>query len=611
MLKRMKTKVVFNKDSFYVSQLKEGYMLRYLGDDKFRVEKTGYPYPDTPLPSQKMADILLEWLGVFEEISVADLASIFSTIYCTESYDFNKDALRRVIVNKSVGAAGEFDDFSVFFECKFYSIYYIPNAGESKAFKYMLDNDMHCVSYRTDGSVFVLHFHKRIQHIQLGKGVPAESIEAYKDFKKQFKLVNYMTTVEMKRYLDALYDKLSLIKIPMKALNPYLSDESLFCIPHQNNPRSIQYVFDNINYNLWNKLGLRDLFFKSESLKSSPVKTVLEEIFGFNVFYDLDDEHGLFNNQLSCNISMYCCLYLHTSVVEEKVEYSWRISSIVHQIISIVGSGKSCKYSAGVVDGNVNLLASPYLWLYYQNRMFPAVAEGVLKPQILFGGTADNKQLLKSDKYGVRYAVNLGNYIRDLVSPFENKLYQYFLVYKLSILTNFETLEGGHTKFSYRNVLKTFIPNFDKKVLMGEIFETDFMELIGTHYGVSVPDNYNSDCLPSILDNALDEVDYFTEEEKDFIWFLTAFYRSASGNRSTKALRVAIYDMGTDPKSVTAYIPQFDENFLRIMEPVLKMFTLVFTCNNLEYARTMLEKFDFRYEYKDGSFLMVFEKKGE
>lgn len=594
--------VNFDKDCFFVSQLKKGYMLEKYDVDSFRVIKTGYPYPDTPMLSQDMVNSLVAWLGINREVSVIELASYFDSFYDIETLNLSKSELKSIIENRSIGVLGSYTGFSTFFSCQFFSIYYIDDLASSQAFdclKEHLDLPFSDLSEHRTG--FVLHYHKGKQKVKLGLGTPAEEVDCYKKFRYVFERVALLPSEVMSNYLDTLYTLLPTLKLTTSMLNPCSTVESfVFKQLHSFDVDALMQTFNSLYSSVISILGLHTLCYKSRVLLVSPVRTTFESIWGYNIFYDLTMPHELARSSFF-NIGLLCSLYSCTKNQSLRNEYKIKLTDFIDKAVKILISTGYYETTADVMDGDVVILHSPHVyWFYYRNR---TAINGFLDRGIfVLDADSDKRCIIKSDKFGVKYAENLGYILRDYLSPFENKLFQYFLM--SFVVYDIKGVRLGHTEFSLRNVLKTFIPAFDRKVLFGGITETDFSDIFTRRYRVPAP---NTTALPIILDNALDETSIFEEYEKSFIEYILYLKRSVIKGKPYTVL--CYLCEGTSLSHLEdAYKPYFSAEQLERFSVVFKMYALALLYSECDVI-TLLKDCQYNFSYSEDTFTMEFKEK--
>lgn len=595
--------VNFDKDCFFVSQLKKGYMLEKYDKDSFRVIKTGYPYPDTPMLSQDMVNSLITWLGISREVSVTELAGYFDSFYDIETLNLSTDELRSIIENKSIGVLGSCTGFSNFFSCQFFSIYYIDDLASSQAFDCLKEHlDLHFSDFSNHKQGLVLHFHKSKQKVKLGLGTPAEEVDGYKKFRYVFERIALLPPEVMSSYLDTLYTLLPTLKLTLSMLNPCSTVESfMFREVFSFEVNVLMQTFNSLYSSIISILGLHTLCFKSKTLLVSPVRTAMESIWGYNVFYDITEPHELAKSSFF-NIGLLCSLYSCTESQSLRNEYKGKLTDFIDRAVKVLVSTGHYRTYEDTIDGDVVVLHSPHIyWFYCRNK---ATINGFLDRGIfVLKADSEHRGLIKSDKFGVKYAENLGYILRDYVSPFENKLFQYFLM-SFSV---YDRGDGkyGHTEFSLRNVLKTFIPAFDRKVLLGGIPETDFKSIFMRRYHLSPP---TITALPLILDNALDETSVFEEYEKSFIEYILYLDHSVI-KKKPYTIFCNLCSADSFSHLEDAYKPCFSAEQLKRFSTVFKMFALALLYSELDDLSILLKDYQYNFSYSEGTFTMEFKEK--
>lgn len=595
--------VNFDKDCFFVSQLKKGYMLEKYDTDSFRVIKTGYPYPDTPMLSQDMVNSLVTWLGINRDVSVTELASYFDSFYDIETLNLSKDELKSIIENKSIGVLGSCTGFSTFFSCQFFSIYYIEDLATSQAFDCLKDHlDLPFSDLDSHRTGFVLHYHKGKQKVKLGLGTPAEEVDCYKKFRYVFEKVALLPPEVMSNYLDTLYTILPNLKLTMSMLNPCSAVESfVFKQIHSFDVNALMQTFNSLYSSVISILGLHTLCYKSRTLLVSPVRTTFELIWGYNIFYDLTMPHELARSSFF-NIGLLCSLYSCTESRSLRNEYKIKLTDFIDRAVKVLVSTGYYETTAGVIDGDVVIMHSPHIyWFYYRNRT--TINEFLDRGVFVLNADSDKRGIIRSDKFGIKYAENLGYILRDYVSPFENKLFQYFLMsFKVY---DIKDVRHGHTEFSLRNVLKTFIPAFDRKVLLGGICETDFKSIFTRCYHVAPP---TMTVLSQMLDNALDETSIFEEYEKSFIEYILYLGHSVIKEKPYAVLCFFCGDTSFRHLE-DVYVPHFSAEQLERFSTVFKMYALALLYSECDDWSALLKDYQYNFSYSDGTFTMEFKEK--
>lgn len=599
--------VNFDTDCFYVSQLKKGYMLRKTGIDKFRVIRTGYPYPDTPMLSQDMVNSLVSWLGIDREVSVAELASYFDPVYDVDPIGLSKDELKSVIENRGVGVLGSYTGFSIFFNCQFFSIYYIDDMENSSAVDRIREKfELTASKGNYWKSGFILHFHKGKQDIKLGVGTPAEEFDIYKKFLYVFEKVALLPADELRNYLDILYSSLPDLKLSVGTLNPYSKVEYFVFKPLRSDSfdsNGLMQTFKSLYSTVASVLGLHTLCYKSRTLTVSPVRTVLEGIWGYNVFSDLSNtlmpQNGEMLRGEYLNISLLCCIISCTDDQSLQREYQAKLKDCVNAAVKALVSKGYFAIDVDVMNGNVVVLYSPHVYWFYSNLMDELTVLGVF----VLRGKSGYRKLINSDKFGVKFAENLGYILSDYVSSFENKLFQYFLM-SFNVF-GINKIREGHTEFSLRNILKTIIPAFDRKVMLGGITETSFDKIFLRHYKTTPPALTK---LPIVLDNALDETSIFEEYEKSFICYLSYLeWRVVNENPYRVACQICD-GWGFDALKDT-YIPSFSSEQLDKFSIVFKLGALALLYSRCDDVSVFLKDYEYSLSYASGVFTMEFKEK--
>ena len=601
--------VNFDTDCFYVSQLKKGCMLRKTGTDKFRIIRTGYPYPDTPMLSQDMVNSLVSWLGIDREVSVAELASYFDPVYDDGTIGLSKDELKSVIENRGVGVLGSYTGFSIFFNCQFFSIYYIDDMVNSSAVAHIREK-FELTKSSSWESGFILHIHKGKQEVKLGIGTPAEEFDIYKKFLYAFEKVALLPADVLRNYLNILYSSLPDLKLSVGTLNPYSKVEYFVfkpLRPDSFDSNGLIQTFKSLYSTVASVLGLHTLCYKSRTLTVSPVRTVLEEFWGYNVFSDLANTLIPQNSEMLrseyLNISLLCCIISCTDDKSLIREYQAKLKDCVNAAVKALVSMGYFEIDVDVMSGNVVVMYSPHVYWFWSNLMDELTVLGVFVLRGKSGGRRSAyRKLINTDKFGVKFAENLGYVLRNYVSSFENKLFQYFLM-SFNVF-GINTIRDGHTEFSLRNILKTMIPAFDRKVMLGGITETSFDKIFLRHYHTTPPALTK---LPIVLDNALDETSVFEEYEKSFICYLANIeWRVVNEKPYRVACQIYEDDFGI-LKDV--YIPSFSSEQLDKFSIVFKLGALALLYSRCDDVSVFLKDYEYSLSYESGVFTVEFKEK--
>lgn len=592
----------------YICQLRDGYMLKEL-DNAYLVEETGYPYQDTELPSQEMFDNLRAELGIKDDAkyTISYLADVLSPYFGVYKM-LSRASLRQVI---ETGSTILRDPYAVFFESKLFSVYYFEHASTSEELHKICGNPNFSGYFGRSTSAFVIHIHKDKKGFQLERPMPSEFFFEFNYFKRFVKETLGVSVQELQEKIDLVCERGDLdcgvfrqsIKKELLLMEQFdISMESDNEKVISDLKQAVEFVLRRIADNT----SLGDLYNLSKE-DDSLVGKVFIEIYGYNMFRRLARKERAGESFYAWMIGLYCYLYSISTTQAEKDNCE---KVLEHQVRGILKSlwVVYAEYSTEIQGDRVVLLGDPYL-----NECLEL---GILDPkharfehELLFMGSRLNKHLRIRSPHEAYYEVSL-DLLDNSISLFERKLFQYFLYCRFwsCVRRRFDDNKAGHTDFSTRNVIKTMVPNLDRLIVMGEISTTDFESLMTQKYAFLREGEFEMDKLPLLLDNALDEVDYFTDEEKSFIAIMPLLKRTLNNDGGDVTISFGLLRPTEDIDGI--YKPRFRSEFLEKIKPVLRVLAAVYSCKSPYRCNEILTKYDVYYAKNSYKFELTFGKRG-
>lgn len=595
----------------YICQLRRGYML-VEEKGKYKIERTGYPYPDTRLSSQEMLNELLEKLEIKQtnsEITISLLADKLEPVF-DNGIVFDKKSLKNCIEGIT------FDErvakgyvYSVFFSSPILSIYYFYN--ETDVEKYLNDFAIKASSFSNtvSGAMLVLHLHVDKNTVKLPEPFSRDKEPNFKIFDNLFKL-NYKVSVEQiesllrnieKQRGSLMKDGLLCLSSPFEdfyAVDCYIQDDKY--ADELNLSVVLQSLFNCVDDSFSFKESVRG-FSKSHLLPS-----VMEEIYGYNIM------RGLTNFVLGLSKGSFVTFYLSCVAFYFEKEpvtkciLKTRIKALVSEMIAQRGID-TLAITVVTTDEGTHIRTLPFVYEVFKNHGENYTTRDKFLTGLLLDGNKDNSSLVKDEDGTWWYDVDLSK-IQKGVSSYENKLFQFFVVVSLNRL-QLDNLELGHTCYSDRNVMKTIVPNFDRLMLMGAIKNINLSSILAALLNISIFTSYSNNKVARILDNALDEVDYFTDEEKSFIMVLPLFLRVREEYDDSTCVRMEILNDDCSAEEIDLFKPRFREGFVEHLEPMLKMITTVSLCASPHKVQQIMFDNNISCDFDGLSFTVSFKKR--
>lgn len=602
----------------YVCQLRNGYMLVRNGIE-YRIKRTGYPYPDTPLPSQAMLDNLIDELGIKQTDTEYTISLLANTLepYFGSSAILRESTLKEIIEN-SIGVVsdGSNDNYSVFFSCKFCSIYYVESINDSKVFQnFIRASNRYYLNTSASRSAFIIHFHDERNKPKLPVETPRDKVQEYTTFSMLFRERFKADIEKVEGYLNLLYSRRSELSIPEEkfklttdleyAEHAYFMQSNDVCEFESN----MRFAFQSIAQRLLEGINLEHLY-RSASAGRGIIKDVVCSIYSYNTVQDTYSEPNQSSGFAFWMLSLYSCVYYFADDNVVRSTLKSRINELLKGIYQYIGLSSS-RLNVEVKDGDVLLLTSPFVYKCFKDKSIEIRKSDMLCSflnWVCLDGDESNKKLINSKEYGTVLAVNFGKILQG-VSAYENKLFQYFLAERLLEVVGKDCYgcKEGHTDFSLRNAMKTILPNYDRLVMMGAIGSTDPRMIASIVYNFSAIGLYSKKKVLQILDNALDETTDFTDEEKSFIFGVSSLVAEVDNYKGDPYVlyRLITNIEHCDPK----LRPNFRKGFVESLEPVFKMSALANICKSPYECNELLEKYTLDYEFNGSRFLVQFHKK--
>lgn len=597
----------------YICQLTDGYMLAQIFPLAYKVVRTGYPYPDTPLPSNVMLEHLKKKINVSDpddRYTIKYLIKVLTPYF--ESDRLLTDKMLKEIIetgilgSKSVLSKNEV--CSVFFDCKFFSIYYvecIENSVLMDRMKTLLEG---AEPEKGWVSVYIIHWHKGKNTIQLPKMMDKHIFETYDSFESLLREEVGVSVHDFKSQLDDLYDSLPKLNTDKVMLIPDYDFEQASCYTCVQS-KNVDSCVRGLVREIMSTIGLLRVFSSEQQYKTIVLKT-LKEVYGYNVLIGIYERNNAIDKMMKWKLVMYCSIY-SVGNAENKKLYGAYIKDLINDLIRTLHLDFSRFNVILDEDENAEILCSPFIYAMAESGIWQERKYNIFQTNLLCNRAISKKDLVKT-KLGVRYAVNLKSLFGDEFSSYERKLLQFFVLarfYSNLGLSIFDMKEG-HTKFSYQNLYKALLKNYERLVLMGEVDEFDDDKCFISYsirYGYRFTMNPSKDYVTELLDVALDETDEFTEEEKSFIMLMPhlIFDIKQEGNK-----QVFIVDM-LSPRErsnrKTVYKTNFRDGFIESIRTVFELFALANICTLPVSMSRVWKSCSRDFSYFDDVFCVIFE----
>lgn len=560
---------------------------------EYRVVYTGYPYPDTVKPQQDMIDDLLRQFHLYRVsrvTSVSQLADILGVLFDKKVVITDKQMKKLLKTGKLPKLEEQKDTgYYVFFDCKFFSVYYIDDIDFSSVFEEIKDQ---CIGTpgNTGGyergvsrKALIFHSHKCKSPKRLGTPNSNKRVHEYEEFVNSFMLKFSYGIEELKNILNQIYDNLEKLDFRYRFLDSTKEEESLFCYPVLNTASdNMRSMGNRIAIAVFSLFEFWDAY-KYKASKGNALRRTFEEIYGYDIF-NMAEERVRYTQIFDLGVS--CCMYQITTG-EERMKYREIAKSLCDDfMVRLDDSGSRFMYT--IKDGDIILYTSPYFGklLEMQN-----LGMGSLYRQ------EDGVGLVNMPNGEKVYALNLGNRVRNVLTGYEYRLYQYFRLRELVIESGRNAPyfdgkriiskhirdgnEAGGTYFSYRGVLKTIKSNFDRLYLMGEYGKLSYQDILEGCYCYTFYKSERPDLYVYALDYAVG--DNFTNEEKSFILMFNCMSKFNSLFSSMR------------PESLA---PDFTEEFIQRLKGVLKIKLLELVYTNEDEVRDCLKNKVFCFVYQ-------------
>lgn len=593
----------------FICQLRNGYMLAE-DNNEYKVVRTGYPYPDTRLSSQAMLNELVEKLQIKKtdyEITISLLADRLEPIFDNDAV-FSEKVFKTILedcIENEREIKGHI--YSVFFSSPFFSIYYFYDSDEAIAYFSGTELTDYTVFFKRTDAAIILHFHVDKNTVKLPEPFDRKKEPVFANFDAIFK-ENYGVSVEQMETMLSSADKHRGSLTKDKLLDLTSPFEGLDCVHSSvENNGSI----DNLNLSF----ALKTIFLTIDTMLSFsdlakinnpgyPVlSSVAKEIFGYNII------RGLFCSELYFDLKLQtfglsCILYYIETDAVTKCILKTRIKSLVKEFIATREVGTlDVKFVS--IDGNIHVRTFPYAYEIFQHGNFNSIGCISFQTNLLLGGDTTNKCIVEDEDGLCWYDIDLSRVLKG-VSSYENKLFQFWVAIFVQEF-NVNKLELGHTEYSVRNVIKTMVPNFDRLLLMGAFNETTPNGVLVSRYNVSLFETYDRDKVVRVLDDALDEENFFTDIEKSFIMALYTFMKSIETDNGVTTVRITLLVKHSEYMELLK--PKFREGFLEHIEPIIKMYVVVNRCSNVYGMAEYIKKHDMDFSFDGLSFVVTIKRK--
>lgn len=574
----------------YLCQLRNGYMLAVTDDKKtFGVVKTGYPYPDTDYSSQEMLDKLLKAFRIkdcSEIITVSELADVLEE-YFDKNIEISHITFKQLLKTGKLDLS--FDGINIFFECNFFSIYWVDEISTSGAYKAIQNRARVIGDSSRANSALILHIHKGVQTFKVSSSRPNEIVKYWEDFKAQFVERMKWELEPMQRCLDTIYDHLDEIKVLAAYFNKDHCEEGFRVFPIHYTPN---FKLDIPMYGLVSTI--REYFNSWEYYKIGRAKTItksLEDIFGYDVFAETNQPGYVETFKLGAQL-----LEWGTSETLDRDQLRYEIERLVLKLVK-KQSIYCSKWYYIVENGDIILLASPYIY-FARTR------------EVEFDGTfvtGTQKLELREMDDGRKFcAINLASISDGLMTDYESRLYQYFFLRHLSkplesIIEYYGTVDEEQYKgYNNRNVLCAIKPNFTRLLMMGAYEETNVckiaLEVYGFRgFGKCEIKNY----IPAV-ENAAQLSTDLTDAEKVFILCMPSYI--AGIMRRKCVLKFPVNKDSIDRN----LLPEISNTFLEKLKPVFRVYLLSNYTSSRWTIERYLEEFEFYFDYKMYTFSAQF-----
>ena len=589
----------------FICQLKDGYMFAQIGKDKYAAVHTGYPYPDTKQPSQVGFDELISNLGIKSnpKYTVEYLISLM-TPFVSNDMLLSEETLCLLLQtgDPSIIAGREKSRVSVFFDCSFFTIYYIENMNNSAFFTQACEK---MTSPDAQGDwCFLVHYHKWKDTLYKPVLVDKFKIAGNKQFDRVFRQVFDVSEEKFAFYYNELYKI-----IPKLGLQHYFFDKET-CVEqfHICSYKAPRAALTDLQTSISCVLSLHSVYSDFDN-SDGQIGRALRQVYGFNVIKDqqlrnmITTNSGLGSMQL---LALYSCVYNESSSVN-KENIAKDIDDVLKEIIRSLGT-LFCDLEVGLSSGDdLQFLTSPYLYFMYKHNMFS------MDTNYVYSVLAASKSRLsinpKTEKCRVVF-----NAFKDLNAKYyEKKLLYYFVATKLeSAISNGRvTYKDGHSVFSHRNALKTIVPNFDRLVLMGAIDNgMDIPFMLSVRFSFNLAFVGGTSLVPEVLDSALDEMDCFLEEEKSFITLLPFARTDFTKRDDDYYFTLTLFNGHRIVDEEGYYTPRFRDSFLKNVRPVFEMLAIVSCVKVPERGIARLYKdYTREFSYSCGIFSVVLKKR--
>lgn len=552
----------------YISQLTDGYMLAsYDKDTKFKIVKTCYPYETTERSSQEMLDWLKTGLGVEDGArvkTVADLIEVFKGYFDTDKV-FVREEMRQLLQNSKLSRIQKIksSNFYLFFECKFFSIYWISDSDKSDAWQFIKGCKPQFNSLADNYTeVLVLHIHKGVWNYKfLGESYPSTMSE-FKSLNSYFRSQLCVTAKEMKLLLNEIYANLDKIDAEYRYFDSSFTEETFMCYQITDDADLegggfwAQHQYIEMCRDIYDMFNLYNLY---QEGKANVIRDALVAMYGYDVFYKLE---SLGVDCRYFNFSLYCCSYM--------ISNDERRSILKHEIkILIMDIIKSYKRITPrlyytIIDGSVYLLTSPAIHL--------GIKEGVLSPGYLI--RCVHKSSLMTLKDGqTMYVEDLSQFIKDYATEFENRLFGYFMLRFMerkwgSIYCYEGVPEVQMVSLPDERYVAAIRPDFRRLFMMNAYSRNNLEKVLEDFYCIERFWDEDINVFKLAFDNIFECDPDFTEDEKVFIYCLPKLMKSGESNYGSY---LNIFNMIRDNRLA----PQIPAKFLKKLETVFKIWTVV------------------------------------
>lgn len=594
----------------FICQLKDGYMFAKVGKDKYAVVHTGYPYPDTIQSSQVRLSEVISDLGIksspkYTKYTVEYLISLMTPYFGSDML-FSEEILRILLQtgDTSIIAGIKKSRISVFFDCSFFTIYYVENMHNSAFFVQACEKMISPEDAQGDWC-FLVHYHKWVDTLYKPVLVNKSKIEGHKQFDRVFRQVFEVSEEKLAFYYNELYKIL-----PKLGLKHYFFDEDTYAEQfHICSYKAPRAALTDLYTSIVNVLSLHSVYSDFDN-SDGQIGRALRQVYGVNVLKDQQLRSIITTNSgLECMqlLALYSCVYNESSSVN-KENIAKDIDEVLKEIIRSLGT-LFCALEVGLSSGNdLQFLASPYLYFMYKHNMFSMDTNYVYS--VLAASHSRLSINPKTEKCRVIFDA-----FKDLnAKSYEKKLLYYFVatVLESTISNGRVAYKDGHSVFSHRNALKTIVPNFDRLVLMGALDNgMDIPFLLSVRFSFNLTFVDGTSLVPEILDSALDEMDCFLEEDKSFITLMPFARTEFTKKDDDYYFTLNLFNGHRIADEEGYYTPRFRDSFLKNVRPVFEMLALVSCVKVPQQGIARLYKdYTREFSYSYGIFSVVLKKRG-